>query len=278
MTSVTVTKCHGTGNDFLLLDARKLHGLPYAELARDLCRRRFSIGADGLLVLERPTRTGCTAVMRIFNADGSEAEMCGNGVRCVARFLREEDPEQCSFDIQTRAGTIGVEVVHWRDEPGARVRMGTPRFIDVGRAQRACAAQADVVCEAVDMGNPHLVAFCPRDIDTVDLERLAGILTNGDPDCTNVELAMVVTPGEIAMRVRERGVGETLACGTGACAVAVCAINAGNAVSPVNVRSKGGVVGVEWAALGSDVFLSGNAHLVFRTEVPLSRAATPAGS
>ncbi len=278
MTSVTVTKCHGTGNDFLLLDARDLRGLPYAELARELCRRRFSIGADGLLVLEQPAQAGCTAAMRIFNADGSEAEMCGNGVRCVARFLHEQDPGQRSFDIQTRAGAINVEVIDWCEEPGARVRMGTPRFMDVGRTRHAGAAQGDVVCHAVDMGNPHLVAFCLGDVDAMDLDSLASILTDGDPDRTNVELAMVAGPGEIAMRVRERGVGETLACGTGACAVAVCAINAGKTASPVKVRSKGGVVGVEWAGPGSDVFLSGNAHLVFRTEIAVLRAATPAGS
>lgn len=276
MRSLTVTKCHGTGNDFVLLDARQEPLLPYADLARELCRRRFSIGADGLLVLERSDGPEGGAAMRIFNADGSEAQTCGNGIRCVARYLHEEDRSRTSFDIHTAAGVMRAEMVDWQGEPGVRVAMGTPRASTSGRKVEDRALGA-LRADDIDLGNPHAVVFISADLASFNLDRLATALTDGNPDRTNVEVA-VIGSKEIAMRVRERGVGETWACGTGACAVAVAAMNAGKARSPVTVRSKGGAVQIEWAGPGTQAYLTGDAHLVFRTAVPLPLATSVSGS
>jgi diaminopimelate epimerase len=275
MSSLTVTKCHGTGNDFVLLDARGQSGLQYAVLARELCQRRFSIGADGLLVLEQTGSPAGRLRMRIFNADGSEAQMCGNGIRCVARYLHEEDPSRTSFDILTAAGTMHVQIVDWHGEPGARVAMGVPVVNAVRMVEDGSLGQLSV--HEIDMGNPHAVVFVQNGLAWLDLARLAHVVTNGNPDRMNVEV-VIAGPHEAEMRVLERGVGETWACGTGACAVAVAAINAGNAHTPVTVRSRGGAVEVAWAGPGKPAYLTGDAHLVFRTTLPAPLAASLAGS
>jgi len=268
--SLTVTKCHGTGNDFVLLDARGLGNIPYPDLARELCRRRTSLGADGMLVLEPASHSANAVAMRIFNADGSEAESCGNGLRCVARYLHEQDTRNDTFDIETASGAVRAQIVSFRGAPGVRVCLGAP---SVSRDDSGRTVNGSLVRE-ISMGNPHTVVFVSAGLEAIDLDKLADQLTQGQPESTNLEVAIIAS-NEISMRVRERGVGETWACGTGACAVAAAAIEAGRATSPVTIRSKGGVVTVEWSGPRSPAYLTGDAQLVYRTTIPMpvSRAS-----
>ena len=284
MPLIAVTKCHGTGNDFVLLDARGAAEMPYAAIARELCHRRFSLGADGLLVIGEPTAPGCAASMRTFNADGSEAEMCGNGIRCVTRYLHEENPAKTQFDIETAAGVMRTNIATWQGQPGVRVAMGVPEIpkthssedknVDA-RIHSRTVAQGRTFsfsgeryeAHSVSMGNPHTVVFGAGDPAAIDLEALAAAANgSANVDATNVEFATVMSDG-IHMRVRERGVGETWACGTGACAAAAAAMHSGRAESPVVVHSRGGTVLVEWAGAGHPAYLTGDAHLVYRTTV-----------
>jgi diaminopimelate epimerase len=270
---ISVTKCHGTGNDFIILDARGAADLPYPAIARTLCERRFSIGADGLLVLGDPQKPNMDASMRVFNTDGSEAEMCGNGIRCIARYLNEENSERSEASIETPSGVIETKIVTWEGAPAVRVAMGEPKFKSgsLGKLDRSLTLDDESMpAYGVSMGNPHIVLLTTRDPAVTDLEKVAGeVATWSVVDSQpNVELAQIVRDG-IRMRVRERGVGETWACGTGACAVAAVAIATGQVTSPVTVRTKGGLTRVDWQGSGTPAYLTGNAELVFRTEVEL---------
>ncbi|HEV2038179.1 MAG TPA: diaminopimelate epimerase [Candidatus Eremiobacteraceae bacterium] len=271
MPLISVTKCQGTGNDFILLDARAVPDLPYAHIARFVCQRRFAIGADGLLVLSDPQRPAADASMRIFNPDGSEAEMCGNGIRCVARYLHEQNPERTESRIETLAGLMETRIVTWQGMPGVSVAMGEPAFKGAapGLLDRPLQLGGESApAYGVSMGNPHIVLFTARDPAASNLAEVAGEIAtwkafDAQP---NVELAQVVRDG-IRMRVHERGVGETWACGTGACATAAAAIATGRATSPVTVQTKGGLARVDWRGSGHPAFLTGNAELIFRTEI-----------
>lgn len=268
---ISVTKCHGTGNDFIILDVRGAADLPYWLIARTLCERRFSIGADGLLVLGDPQKPSAGASMRIFNADGSEAEMCGNGIRCIARYLYEENPERTEASIETPSGVIETKIVTGDGASGVRVAMGEPKFKSgsSGKLDRVLVVNGESMpAHGVSMGNPHVVLFTTRDPAEYDVGSVADDVAGWNifDSQPNVEVAQVVRDG-IRMRVHERGVGETWACGTGACAVAAAAIAAGQAKSPVTLRTKGGLVRVDWQGPGNCAYLTGNAELIFRTEV-----------
>jgi diaminopimelate epimerase len=254
--SVPVTKMHGAGNDFVVLDQRtaRLDALP--AFARWCCARRTGIGADGLIVIEE---SGSADVrMRTINADGTEAEMCGNGIRCAARWL-DEAGEGDRRSFETPAGTIETEVVARQPEYLVRVAIGVPRvaahplpFLDGARF--------------VNVGNPHVVLL-RKHVDDVDLTLVAQRLQ--DPKFfeagTNVHVA--ARQGS-ALQVRhwERGVGLTLACGTGAVACAAAAIHGELVTSPVDVLVPGGRLVVEWDGHGG-AFLSGPAVRVFDTDV-----------
>jgi len=252
-----VTKMHGAQNDFVLLDARTAAPSDLAAFARWACDRRAGIGADGLLVLEASPNGDVR--MRTINADGSEAEMCGNGVRCAARWLDEAGAgERMAFE--TAAGTIHTEVITRAPEYQVRVAMGTPRitsFVVPGFSE-AC---------FVDLGNPHVVVFS-EDTGAVDLEALAERLQRDPrlPDGANVHVVTVEDSGALRVRHWERGVGLTMACGTGAVACAAVAIAQRNVISPVTVEVPGGRLTVEWDGCG-DAFLSGPAIRVFDAEV-----------
>jgi diaminopimelate epimerase len=268
---ISVTKCHGTGNDFIILDARGVPDLPYPSIARTLCPRRFAVGADGLLVLGDPHTQAADVSMRIFNPDGSEAEMCGNGIRCIARYLYEENPEHTESSIDTVAGLVETKIVTWNGAPGVRVSMGEPKFLggSLGKLDRALVVNGESASAyAVSIGNPHIVVFVTRDPAELDLAQLAATIAAWKTFDTepNIEIAHA-TRDEIRMRVHERGVGETWACGSGACAAAAAAIASGRAASPVTVTTRGGSVRVAWEGSGHPVLLTGNAELVFRTDV-----------
>lgn len=270
MPSIALTKCQGTGNDFVLLDDRAGSRLQYPALARAACDRRFGIGADGLLVLLRATpNSGADVAMRIFNADGSEAEMCGNGIRCIARYLAREGRESRRLTVQTPAGLIHTELT---DALGmVRVDMGAPAlarppedtFDFGGRTFRYV---------RVSMGNPHAVIFVDDALDVYPLGELALAASKAVSEAkgVNVELARVID-GRIQMRIHERGVGETWACGTGACAAAVSAIATGRLASPIEVATRGGKVTVVWSGADGAAMLTGPAEIVFDTTLELGR-------
>jgi diaminopimelate epimerase len=234
---VPVVKTNGTGNEFVLVDER---GAPLADpvaFARRVCDRTHGLGADGVLLIEPSERFD--ARMRIVNADGSEAEMCGNGMRCVARYLDENDGlEQAT--VETLAGPIGTRILS-RAPYRVAVEMGEPRIGDPHLV-------AGFRAVPVDLGNPHVVIrLRDDDIDAIDLA-VVGPRVERDaryPGGTNVHV--VARQGE-HWRVRhwERGAGATQACGTGAVAVAAVLIAAGEATSPVSLHVPGGVLDVIW--------------------------------
>jgi diaminopimelate epimerase len=238
MAAVAVTKMHGTLNDFVILDQRSssIHDLP--AFARRVCDRRGGIGADGLLVLE--ASDAAHARMRILNPDGSEAEMCGNGMRCAVRYLWERG-EGDRFTIQTLSGPIHADVMQTGDPFLVRVDVGVPRFDDPS---------------VVWVGNPHAVIFTP-DVDRFDV-RAAG---EERPD-VNVHAAQVVDEHTMRVRHHERGAGLTRSCGTGSVACAAAAMRRGLVRSPVQILVPGGTLRVEWDGSG-DAFLTGPAVRVF---------------
>jgi len=281
MRTFTVAKVQGTGNDFVLLDNSAGEHLPFAALARFWCARRFGIGADGLLVLEPATDPEADIGMRIFNADGSEAEMCGNGIRCVARYLEVARPGLPSaITVQTASGSVRVRHTTRAGANVVAVDMGVPRFAKAEIPMRGDpdARAIDELVEVpgatpvricvVSMGNPHCVTFLDAPVEDVDLAAHAASLAAFDlfPNGANFEIAHV-TGGTLTMRVLERGVGETQACGSGACAAGISAILTGRATSPLDVQMPGGSVSIEWPGPGASVEMTGPAEIVFYAEI-----------
>ena len=277
-------KLQGAGNDFVLLDAlaQPLPECDFASLARRLCDRRFGVGADGLLVVE-PSQVA-DFCMRIFNADGSEATMCGNGVRCFARYLWEyRRPDAASLAIETGAG---IRRVHRLCAERFQVEMGTPKIMpsppispspnELGEAgqqgappctptplSHAVGEGLGVRATFVHTGAPHLVLFADS-VDAFPLETLGPLLEHAPefPDRVNVSVAQVDAPNRVRARVWERGAGATLACGTGACAIVVAGAHTGRLERTVQVQMPGGVLEVEWSA-DDTLWLTGDAVLVF---------------
>lgn len=282
MQRLSVTKCQGTGNDFVLLDVRHHEARTYAPLAQFLCDRHFGVGADGLLVVSEPSDTNADVRMQIFNADGSEAEMCGNGVRCVARYLLARDPGCTQLRIETAAGVRETTATTTDDETIVHVGMGVPRLIEfpnIGLHKRISVGEREASSSIVSLGNPHVVVFVVQDPRTVDLAAVARDVEGWRLFATppNVEVARV-HGDSVFVRVCERGVGETYGCGTGACAVGVAAILARRATSPLTVTSRGGSVAIEWPGLGHSVTLTGPAEIIFEAEVLVPQTFSTAPS
>jgi diaminopimelate epimerase len=273
MGSMRFVKMHGCGNDYVYVDGRQERVVDPAALARRVSDRHFGIGGDGLILVLPSEKAD--ARMRMFNADGSEAEMCGNGVRCVAKYAHEAwldgAGETVRVEVGREPGTRVLPIrVHAR---GGRVQAAT---VDMG-APVILAADAEIALEPggiavravlVSMGNPHCVTFGEepdeRTVATIGprIERHPAF-----PDRTNVELAHVVSPSEIRLRVWERGSGETLACGTGACATVVAAALTGRAARRATVRLLGGDLDIEWHEADGHVHMTGPCVEVFRGEL-----------
>lgn len=266
-------KLQGAGNDFVVLDlfARPLPSdfdFPRAALA--LCDRHFGVGADGLLTLEA-SDSGCDARMRMWNPDGSE-DMCGNGLRCVAHLAwRQKIVTRPAFRIQTLAGTRRVEIL----ENGLiRAEMGEPIFeprlipvavagddalhLEIDFPERVFAASS------LSTGSTHTVLFLDEPLSEADFQKYGPLLEHHPlfPTRTSLMLAVADGPNRFLIRIWERGAGETWACGTGACAVAVAAQTTSRAQGPVQVQSKGGLLQVEWQP-GNPITLTGPARAVF---------------
>ncbi len=271
------TKMHGLGNDFIVIDARSQDLVLGSDDIRMMADRHFGIGCDQLLVLEQPTQVDSNIRYRIYNADGGEVEQCGNGARCVARYLSEAD----MADVKViRAQTVNgiIELVNVENNL-VRVDMGVPTFepeslpmlaeekTDVYQLQLE---KQRVDFRAVSIGNPHAVI----QVDAVDLAPVTqwgAIIENHPmfPQRVNVGFMQVLATDEIYLRVFERGVGETLACGTGACAAAVSGINGGLLQSPVTVKLPAGELRIEWQGEGYPVLMTGPATRVFEGEINL---------
>jgi diaminopimelate epimerase len=254
------TKMQGCGNDFLIFDPGEVEGIDLSTLAREACDRHFGVGADGILV---PASSEVADLEMVYlNSDGSPSEMCGNGIRCLARYAR--DFEILDGDALTVETGAGVKKVLLFDDGSSRVDMGPPEF--EGEAELR-----GFRFLLVSMGNPHAVAFLGSEEEVEALDLLAvGPRIEHDPlfpDKTNVEFAHARGPGEVRMRIWERGAGETLASGSGSCAVAVAAIRSGLAKSPVSVVLDGGTVEIAWAGENEPVYMTGPAAYVCEGEL-----------
>jgi diaminopimelate epimerase len=251
---------HGAHNDFVVLDGSANGAIDLVEFARWACDRRSGLGAVGVIALEGSDVAD--ARMRTINADGSEAEMCGNGVRCAARYLDEAQPRD-TIVFDTIAGPITTQIVGRGREYSVRAAMGVPKVN---------ALQLDGFERAwfVDMGNPHVVVPCD-DSQSIDLDALAQRLQRDQrlADGTNVHLVAVQRDGTLRVRHWERGVGQTQACGTGAVACAAVAISCGLVASPVDVFVPGGRLVVEWDG-SHEAFLTGPAVRVFNADIDAS--------
>lgn len=265
-------KMHGAGNDFVLLDLRQQEFTLDETIARQLSDRHTGIGCDQVLVLRSPSDGQCLVGVEIWNADGSRAEQCGNGVRCIALYLANsgEAPAQ-PFLIEGPVSRIGVEVL---DDQQVRVDMGQPEFepglIPFSASEKQPWYSLTVNDEpvrigAVSMGNPHAVSLT-EDINDPEIERLGPAIIAHDrfPNGCNAGFAQIVGRDEILLRVFERGAGETLACGSGACAAVAVLSNAGLVNERVRVVQKGGELMVEWPGRDAPIMKRGPATHLFK--------------
>jgi diaminopimelate epimerase len=253
------TKMQGAGNDFIVIDAtRKDFSLSRKQI-RTLANRHFGVGFDQLLVVEKPTRKGVDFRYRIFNADGREVEQCGNGARCFVKFVRQKGlTGKREIRVETRGGIIGPRL---EADGQVSVDMGAPRFSGVEKLR---VADETVEVAIVSMGNPHAVQVV-REVE------LAPVTTQGPrlerherfADGVNAGYLQVLGRHHIALRVWERGAGETLSCGTGACAAAVAAISRKLVESPVRVDTRGGTLTITWAGGDNAVWMKGPAETAF---------------
>ena len=277
---IRFTKMHGLGNDFVVLDAIRQAFVPTPAQARWLADRHFGVGCDQLLVVERPTTPGVDFRYRIFNADGGEVEQCGNGARCFVRFVHEQGlTDKREISVETKCGLI---VPKLEADGQVTVDMGAPRFqpeeipfvSPSTEMSDAVVHPLEVDGQSVDisvvsMGNPHAVQVV-ADVDAAPVAT-SGPLVEAHPRFprrVNAGFMQVVDRHAIRLRVYERGAGETLACGTGACAAAVAGIRRGLLDSPVRVTTRGGDLSIAWQA-GGPVLMTGPATTVFSAEIEL---------
>lgn len=265
------TKMHGLGNDFVVIDATRLPVRLDAAQIRLMADRHFGVGFDQLLMVEPPRCPDVDFRYRIFNADGSEVEQCGNGARCFARFVREHGLTHKDFiRVETAAGVIGLRVT---SEGRVVVDMGRPRFLPqeipfVAEAPRESylveVNGSPVELAVVNMGNPHAVLFVDA-VDTAPVDTLGPLLMAHPrfPLRANIGFVQVLSRERVKLRVFERGVGETLACGTGACAAVAAGQRRGLLDARVNVQLPGGELYVEWRGGAAPVLLEGPATRVY---------------
>lgn len=276
--TITFTKYHGLGNDFILIDNRhQSEPLITPEQAIELCDRNFGIGADGVIfALAGTSNTDYT--MRIFNSDGSEPQMCGNGIRCLAKFIAElENRDQItspvSYKIHTLAGVI-TPVLQANGQ--VKVDMGVPRLLAQEIPTTLAAADQKVInvpllvaghpwnVTGVSMGNPHCITFV-EDVEEIKLAEIGPLFEHHAvfPERTNTEFIQVINRNYLKMRVWERGAGATLACGTGACASVVAGVLTGNCDFIATVELPGGCLEIEWSNQDQHLYMTGPAQRVF---------------
>jgi diaminopimelate epimerase len=268
MTDVPFTKMHGLGNDFIVIDARDRPLVLKNEAVRAIAARRTGVGCDQFIVMEPPTSGAAADVfMRIHNADGGEVDACGNATRCVAALLMQESARD-SVRIQT-----GADILVAEDAPGdtVSVDMGLPglEWRDVPLASETDTLHLNLTSgplsdpAAASMGNPHCVFFVD-DLDAIPIEELGPALEHHAmfPERANIGIAQIIDDGTMLLRVWERGVGLTLACGTGACAAAVSAHRRGLTGRRISVQVDGGTLAIDWRS-DDHVIMTGPAAISF---------------
>ena len=271
------TKMTGLGNDYIYINCMENNLKNIPELAKKLSDRHFGIGADGLILIDKTDNNKADFKMRIFNSDGSEAEMCGNGIRCAAKFIH--DNELCDSDkisIETLAGVKKVKLLEGISGMynEAIVDMGEPVFQDKNipyDIYEAFNKDLDLDVNGnkmrftvVSMGNPHAITFV-ENLDDIDIEKVGTCVENNPifPNRTNVEFVQILDKNNIKVRVWERGVGETFACGTGACAAMVASGLNGYTDESVTVNLPGGELKVEWGK-DNHIYMQGPATTVYQ--------------
>ena len=268
-------KMHGLGNDFMVVDAINQRFQPNPELVRRWADRFDGIGFDQLLVVEPPAGDDAAFRYRIFNADGGEVAQCGNGARCFARFVREQGlTDLDSIPVETNTGLLRIDAV---DETRCRVDMGVPRFEPAEIPLRADARQplytaefeaTEISFSAVSVGNPHMVIQVP-DVDTAPVETLGPYFERHMifPERANIGFMQVVDRGRFRLRVFERGVGETRACGSGACAAMVCGVQLDLLDSSASAELRGGELILQWQGDANPVMMTGDTAMVYQGEI-----------
>jgi diaminopimelate epimerase len=297
-------KMHGIGNDYVYVNAYDDPVEDPAEIARLVSPRNFGIGSDGLILVCPPSDPAADVRMRMFNADGSESEMCGNGVRCVAKFAIDRGIARGNpVRVETGRGVLAIAWTRGDDgrvseatvdmgapmldaaripatipgvQPSARI-VGHPIAIETlacGDGAWIAAAECEASITCVSMGNPHLVIYC-RDVSLVPLERIGPVLERHPwfPKRINVHVVEVDEEDEVTMRTWERGSGITLACGTGASAVCVAGVLTGRSAKRILAHLPGGDLRLAWEGEGSSVFMTGPATEVFAGEITLPARA-----
>ena len=282
--TIHFTKMHGAGNDYIYVNTL-LYTIPDPSAASiQWSKPHFGIGSDGLILIGAPTRPDADFSMRIFNNDGSEAMMCGNGTRCVAKYLHDKGlTDKNPIRLQTLAG---IKVLQLHLDADDRVEtvtvdMGEPVLRDPKQFTQSNDGAADVEVTAdgrtfrgtfVSMGNPHFVIFLDdEDVETFPLDHYGPLLEHHPafPQRCNIEFAQAINENTFRMRVWERGSGITLACGTGACATAVAAHLTGRAGRESDIRMDGGTLHIHWNETDNHVLMTGPAAITFEGEVTL---------
>ena len=271
------TKMHGAGNDFVVIDGvRQSINLTPVQL-RLLADRNFGVGCDQILLVEKSLIQEADFRYRIFNADGGEVEQCGNGARCFVRFVHEQKlTSKREIVVETKSGMI---IPRLEEDGRVTVNMGAPIFeparipFSGGTEQVSEALEVGgetLHISALSMGNPHAVQVV-ENVETAEVSRLGPLIEQHVrfPKRVNAGFMQIVDRNSIKLRVYERGTGETLACGTGACAAAVAGIRLGLVQSPVHVLTRGGSLSIAWDGVGEPVFLTGPAITVFQGEIAL---------
>lgn len=285
MQSISFVKMQATGNDFVLIHTHDMDQ-DWSELARAMCQRHFGIGSDGLLLVSSSHVADCS--LHMFNPDGSEAEACGNGIRCVAKYVIDEGQvnlQHKQLAIETIAGIRRVDPLTVDGKVDqVQVRMGKPHFnpeeipLSISHKNRGngpitdypiSISDGELALTFISMGNPHAVCFSETSVSEFPLKKVGPSVEHHHlfPQRTNFELANVLNRREIEARVWERGVGETLSCGTGACAIAVAAQLHNYVDREVDILLPGGTLTIDWDGDGTgEVMLSGPVRTVYAGE------------
>lgn len=269
------TKMQGAGNDFVVIDSYSQPVSLTQEQIRHIANRYFGVGCDQLLMVEKTTTSNVDFRYRIFNADGGEVEQCGNGARCFVRFVVDKGlTQKHEISVETASGVISLKL---QDDGQVTVNMGAPRFLPTQIPFEAptqqtlyplALAQTEIQISAVSMGNPHAVTVV-NDVNTAPVAEYGPQIEAHPrfPQRVNAGFMQVLNAHEINLRVYERGSGETLACGTGACAAAVSGMQLGLLSSPVVVNTRGGQLTIAWAGEQAPVMMTGPAEIVFDGEI-----------
>jgi|AntRauTorckE6833_2_1112554.scaffolds.fasta_scaffold00309_7 diaminopimelate epimerase len=281
---INFLKMHGLGNDFVMIDDLEDNIENYKDLAIKLCDRHFGIGADGIILIKNTNLDNADFKMRIFNPDGSEAEMCGNGIRCFAHFLHLNDlSDKNKLDIETLAGIIKPEIINYGDDDSkVRVNMGKPNYSlkSMNIDESLIELNQDklenypliidgkkYMINTVSMGNPHTIIYVDN-LDKIDLKNIGPIIEKNPlfKNKTNVEFVKIIDKETIDVKVWERGAGATLACGTGACAAAAVSIDQNKVDKDIKVNLPGGQLKIT-KTNNNEMMMTGPSTFVFKGEI-----------